>query len=141
MPAVQLFITDLLWSQFAALIPPVVDEYPLGCHRPRIVNRVVLDKLIQALVLGTSYAKISDTMCSVTTIRRRRDVWISAGFFSALEQICLEAYDRTVRLELDNAWVIGVSSKRPVAEKSLAGPRESPQLTVATAHLGALVTV
>jgi len=33
--AVPLFIMDPLWSQFEAFISPIVDEHPLGCHRPR----------------------------------------------------------------------------------------------------------
>ena len=113
MPAVPLFIMDPLWSQFEALIPPVVDEHPLGCHRPRIPDRVVFDKLVQVLVLGASYAKISDTTCSATTIRRRRDEWIAAGIFTVLEQLCLEAYDRIVGLELENLCVDGCIVKAP----------------------------
>lgn len=113
MPAVPLFIMDPLWSQFAALIPPVVDDHPLGCHRPRISDRVVFDKLVQVLVLGASYEKISDTTCSATTIRRRRDEWIAADIFTALEQICLDNYDRIVGLELDDVCVDGCIVKAP----------------------------
>ena len=113
MPAVPLFIIDPLWSQFAALIPPVVDEHPLGCHRPRIPDRVVCDKLVQVLVLGASYEKISDTSCSATTIRRRRDEWITAGIFTALKQICLDAYDRIVGLDLEDMCVDGCIVKAP----------------------------
>lgn len=113
MPALPLFIMDPLWSQFEALIPPIVDEHPWGCHRPRIPDRVVFDKLVQVLVLGASYAKISDTTCSATTIRRRRDEWINAGIFTALEQLCLEAYDRIVGLELENLCVDGCIVKAP----------------------------
>lgn len=113
MPAIPLFITDPLWSQFQALIPPVVDEHPLGCHRPRIPDRVVFDKLIQVLVLGASYEKISDTTCSATTMRRRRDEWITAGIFTVLEQICLDSYDRIVGLELDDLCVDGCIVKAP----------------------------
>lgn len=113
MPAIPLFIIDPLWSQFAALIPPVVDDHPLGCHRPRVPDRVVFDKLIQVLVLGAAYQKISDTTCSATTIRRRRDEWIDAGIFPALEQLCLEAYDRFEGLDLDNLCIDGCIVKAP----------------------------
>ncbi|MDQ0277361.1 transposase [Arthrobacter silviterrae] len=71
MPALPSFLIEPLWCQFEALIPPVANHHPLGCHRPRITNRVVFDKLIQVLVLGASYEKISDTGCSATTIRCR----------------------------------------------------------------------
>lgn len=113
MPAVPLFIMDPLWSQFEALIPPMIDNHPLGCHRPRVADRVIFDKLIQVLVLGAAYEKISDTGCSATTIRRRRDEWIEAGIFPALEQICLEAYDRIVGLDLENLCVDGCIVKAP----------------------------
>ena len=91
MPAVPSFIIEPIWHQFEVLIPPVIDEHPLGCHRRRIPNRIIFDKLVQVLVLGASYAKIADTTCSPTTLRQRRDEWIGAGIFSMLEQICLDA--------------------------------------------------
>lgn len=102
-----------LWSQFKDLIPKVEDHHPWGCHRPRISDRLVFEKLIQVLILGTAYEKISDNTCSATTIRRRRDESITAGIFADLEQICLEAYDRIVGLELENLTVEGCIIKAP----------------------------
>ena len=113
MPALPSSIIDPLWCQFAALIPPVTDTHPLRCHRPRIPDRIIFDKLIQVLVLGASYAKIADTTCSATTMRTRRDEWITAGIFEQLEQICLEFYDRIVGLDLENLSVDGCIVKAP----------------------------
>ena len=113
MPAVPSCIIEPIWDQFCALIPPVVDDHPLGCHRPRVADRVVIDKLVQVLVLGAAYDKIADTMCSATTIRRRRDEWIAAEIFPALEQICLEAYDKMVGLDLGDLAVDGCITKAP----------------------------
>lgn len=45
MPAVPSSIIDPIWHQFEALIPPVIDEHPLGCHRPRVPDRILFDKL------------------------------------------------------------------------------------------------
>ncbi|GAB3590569.1 hypothetical protein CFAEC_08805 [Corynebacterium faecale] len=67
----------------------------------------IFDKLIHVLVFGVSYAKIADSTCSATTLRTRRDEWITAGIFEKLEQICLESYDRIVGLELYNLSVDG----------------------------------
>lgn len=42
-PALPSWLTELLWDQFAALLPqrPVYDPaHPLGCHRPRISDRI-----------------------------------------------------------------------------------------------------
>ena len=83
-----------LWVQFSALLPVHVDTHPLGCHRPRISDRVVFDKLIQVMVLGAAYEKVADSTCSAATIGRRRDEWISADMFTALEQATLECLGR-----------------------------------------------
>ena len=91
----------------------MIDTHPLGCHRPRITDRIVFDKLIQVLVLGASDAKIADTTCSATTLRTRRDEWITAGIFDELEQICLESYDRINGLDLENLSVDGCIVKAP----------------------------
>ncbi|MDQ6739030.1 MAG: IS5 family transposase [Actinomycetota bacterium] len=113
MPALPSFIIEPLWAQFEALIPPVRDKHPLGCHRPRVRERIVFDKLIQVLVLGAAYEKIADSTCSATTIRRRRDEWIAAGIFTALEQISLDAYDRYCGLKLEDLVVDGCLVKAP----------------------------
>jgi transposase len=105
-----------LWDQFAALLPvrPVVDPlHPLGCHRPRIVDRLVFEKLLQVLRFGCSYESIADGSCSATTIRNRRDEWIALGIFERLKMIVLEAYDRIVGLLLDDISVDGCITKAP----------------------------
>jgi transposase len=115
-PALPSWLTTPLWDQFAALIPPrpVVDPtHPLGCHRRRIPDRIVFDKLIQVLRFGCSYEAIADTTCSATTIRNRRDEWIKAGLFTQLKQIALDAYDRIVGLILDQIAVDGCITKAP----------------------------
>jgi transposase len=112
-PALPSSVIDPLWDQFAALIPAREVTHPLRCHRPRIPDRVVFDKLVQVLVLGAAYERIADSLCSATTIRRRRDEWISLGVFDQLEQICLEAYDRIVGLDLTDLTVDGCIVKAP----------------------------
>lgn len=113
MPAVPSFLIEPLWDQFQALIPVPDDAHPLGCHRPRIDDRIVFDKLVQVLVLGASYEKIADSSCSAATIRRRRDEWITAGIFTRLEQICLDAYHRMIGLDLADVAVDGCIVKAP----------------------------
>ena len=96
MPAVPSCILDPLREQFLALLPARVDDHPLGCHRPRIDDAVVFDKLIEALVFGAGYERIADAACSATTMRRRRDEWIRRGIFDRLRLACLDAYERMV---------------------------------------------
>ena len=73
MPALQPYIIEPIWEQFAALLPERSVDHPLGCHRPRIPDRVVFEKLLQVLVFGCAYYRIADEECSATTLRRRRD--------------------------------------------------------------------
>jgi hypothetical protein len=73
MPAWPSSILEPLWAQLEALIPERVDTHPMGGHRPMIADRIVFDKPIQVLVLGAAYAKVADTPCLATTIRRGRD--------------------------------------------------------------------
>lgn len=113
MPALPSSVIDPLWDQFRELLPDRIETHPLGCHRPRIPDHVVFDKLIQVLVYGVGYARIADGTCSATTIRERRDEWITAGIFERLEQIALEAYDRIVGLDLGDVTVDGCIVKAP----------------------------
>ena len=80
MPALPSWLADPLWDQFAALLPPrevFVPTHPWGCHRRRIGDRIVFDKLVQVLRFGCSYDAIADSTCSATTLRARRDEWIA----------------------------------------------------------------
>ena len=117
MPALPSWLADPLWDQFAALLPPrevFVPTHPWGCHRRRIGDRIVFDKLVQVLLrFGCSYDAIADTTCSATTLRARRDEWIALGVFAALARIAREAYDRIVGLALDHLAVDGCITKAP----------------------------
>jgi transposase len=120
-PALPSSILEPLWVQIAALLPTRPDTHPLGCHRPRVPDRVVFDKLIQVLVFGCGYRRIADTTCSATTLRRRRDEWISAGVAEQLRLAVLAAYDRLFGLELEQLAVDGCITKAPCGGQ-VAGP-------------------
>lgn len=148
MPAVPSFIIEPLWTQFSALLPRHFVDHPLGCHRPRVQDRIVFDKLVQVLVLGASYDKIADATCSATTIRRRRDEWIAADVFAAMEQICLDAYDRIVGLDLEDVTVDGCIVKAPCGgeaagkspvDRGKLGTKRSVLTDAAGIPLGAVV--
>lgn len=113
MPAVPAFLIEPVWEQFQSLIPAIVDTHPLGCHRPRVDHRIVFDKIIQILVLGSAYEKIADSTCSAATIRRRRDEWIHGGIFTEREQLRLDAYNTMIGLDLGNVAVDGCIVKAP----------------------------
>jgi transposase len=78
-PALPTYLIEPIWEQFSALLPEREANHPLGCHKPRVPDRVVFEKLVQVLVFGCAYWRIADESCSDTTLRRRRDEWIDSG--------------------------------------------------------------
>jgi hypothetical protein len=56
MPAVPPYIIEPVWEQFEALLPERKTDHPFGCHRPRIPDRVVFEKLVAVLVFGCAYS-------------------------------------------------------------------------------------
>lgn len=63
MPALPSWLTEPLWDQVAALLPDrptYAPSHPLGCHRPRIQDRIVFDKIIEIPVFGCGYRKVAD---------------------------------------------------------------------------------
>ena len=113
MPALQPYIIEPIWEQFEALLPERRTNHPLGCHRGRIPDRVVFGKLVEMLVFGCAYDRISDESCSESTLRRRRDEWIGLGLMETLREISLEAYERLIGLELADLVVDGCITKAP----------------------------
>ncbi len=113
MPALPPYLIEPIWEQFRALLPERKTNHPLGCHRSRIPERVVFEKLVQVLVFGCAYERIADGSCSESTLRRRRDEWIELGLMDRLRRICLEAYDRLIGLKLSEVAVDCCVTKAP----------------------------
>ena len=105
MPALPPYLIEPIWQQFSALLPEREVNHPLGCHRPRIPDRVILEKLVQILEFGCAYRRIAEEGCSAAAIRDRRDEWIELGVIDALRSAVLEAYDRFIGLELSEVAV------------------------------------
>jgi len=120
-PALPPYIIEPIWQQLVALLPKRRTSHPLGCHRSRIPDRVVFEKLVQVLVFGCAYEKIADRSCSATTLRRRRDEWIASGVIDSLRQMALEAYDRMVGLEPSELVLDSCITKAPCGGEK-AGP-------------------
>ena len=113
MPALPPYLIEPIWQQFKALLPVREVSHPLGCHRPRIPDRVVFDKLVQVLVFGCAYHRIADGTCSATTLRDRRDEWIEMGVMDELREMVLEIYDRFIGLEVSEMAVDCCITKAP----------------------------
>jgi len=75
----------------------VTEDHPLGCHRPRVPDRLCFDGIMIRLVTGCSWVdaeRPAGGAVSDTTLRDRRDEWIAAGVFDGLIEQGLAAYDR-----------------------------------------------
>ncbi|MBT2405869.1 hypothetical protein J7I97_33690 [Streptomyces sp. ISL-87] len=60
----------------------------------------MFEHVIQALVHGSGYERVSSPNCSDPTIRRRVRFWAGMGVAQELHRIALEAYDRMIGLDL-----------------------------------------
>ena len=69
--------------------------------------------MLQILVFGCAYWRITDESCSATTLRRRRDEWISLGVMDELREMVLDAYDRIIGLQLADISVDCCITKAP----------------------------
>lgn len=109
-------VTDAIWAAVEPLLPPPDRSHPLGCHNPRIPDKVCFRGILIRLVTGSSWVDIEailDFEVSDTTLRDRRDDWINAGVF---DQLCAEAlagYDRIIELDLDAVALDGSIHKAP----------------------------
>jgi transposase len=109
-------VFDALWSAVEALIPLPASTHPLGCHRPRIPDRVCFRGIVIRLVTGCSWVdteRLLDAQVSDTTLRARRDEWIAAGVFDTLVEEALNAYDRIIGLDLGEVALDGSQHKAP----------------------------
>jgi transposase len=109
-------VADAIWASIEPILPIPADVHPLGCHNPRVPDRVCFRGLLIRLTTGASWVDIEAIMnfeVSDTTLRARRDEWIAAGVFDQLTAECLAAYDRIIELDLDVVAIDGSLHKAP----------------------------
>jgi transposase len=116
MRALEPEVVEVLWAAFEPLLPPPERSHPLGCHRPRVSDRLCFRGLLIRLVTGASWVDIEailDHAVSDTTLRARRDEWIAAGVFEQLKVEAIAAFDRVIELDLDDVSLDGSLHKSP----------------------------
>ncbi len=109
-------VVDAVWAAVEGLLPPPDRAHPLGCHRPRIDDRVCFEAMLVRLVTGCSWVdaeRLCGNQVSDTTLRARRDEWIAAGVFDALAEEAIAGYDRVVGLDLSDVAIDGCLNKAP----------------------------
>ena len=109
-------MVDATWAAIEPLLPEVVDEHPLGCHRARVPDRLCFWGILIRLTTGSSWVAVEAILeyrVSDTTLRARRDEWIAAGVFEQLKSESLAAFDRIIGLDLAEVSVDGSLHKAP----------------------------
>ena len=109
-------VVSVLWQAIYYLLPEVVDDHPLGCHRRRAPDLLCFRGILIRLVTGSSWETVEalmDYQVSDTTLRARRDEWIAAGVFDALEAETRAGYDRIIGLDLSVVAIDGSIHKAP----------------------------
>lgn len=124
-------VSDAVFATVEGLLPPR-PEHPLGCHRPRVPDRVCFHGILMHLVTGAAWTTVEvmvDYAVSDTTLRARRDEWIHAGVFDRLVAQARRAYDKVIGLDTTHVVIDG--SHHPA-------PGGGPGTGIAPAHKGRL---
>jgi hypothetical protein len=109
-------VFSVLWQAIYHLLPERVDDHPLGCHRQRVSDLLCFRGVLIRLATGSSWETVEALMnyeVSDTTLRERRDEWIAAGVFDALEAETRAGYDRIIGLDLEHVALDGSIHKAP----------------------------
>lgn len=132
MRALEPEVMDVIWQAVEPLLPATSRSHPLGCHRPRVPDRLCFRGIMIRLVTGASWVDVEailDHQVSDTTLRARRDEWIHAGVFEQLKAEALAAFDRIVGLDLDDVALDGSLHKAPYGgEGTGANPTDRAKL-------------
>ncbi len=109
-------VVDAVWAAVEPLVAVPSAPHPLGCHRPRVPDRVCFEGILIRLATGCAWVdaeRLVGNRVSDTTLRARRDEWIAAGVFERLAVEALAAYDRIVGLDFSECAVDGSQHKAP----------------------------
>jgi transposase len=108
-------VHDAVFATIKALLPPP-PPHPLGCHRPRVPDRLCFQGLLIRIVTGAAWETIEfllDYQVSDTTLRTRRNEWVSAGVFDDLVAEARRAYDRLIGLDTTHVIIDGSDHLAP----------------------------
>jgi len=108
-------VMDAVFDAVRDLLPRP-PNHPLGCHRPRVPDRVCFRGIVIRLVTGCSWVdaeQLIEGAASDTTLRARRDEWVAAGVFDAIAAEAIAGYDRLIGLDLSEVTLDCSQHKAP----------------------------
>lgn len=116
MRALEADVVDAVWTAIEPLLPPPSRQHPLGCHRPRVPDRLCFWGILIRLITGASWVDIEAILehrVSDTTLRARRDEWIAAGVFEQIKDEAIARFDEIVGLDLSTVALDASLQKAP----------------------------
>ena len=115
-------IPDFTWEEMKQIIPKPIDNHPLGCHKPRVDDRKVMDGILFVLRTGCQWQALdSTTMCKHSVAHDRFQEWIQAKVFEEFWRRGLLMYDETKGIDWRWLSLDGAMTKSPLGGES-TGP-------------------
>lgn len=115
-------LPDALWTKMEPLLP-ARKPHPLGCHRPRVPDRVAMNAILLVLRTGMQWNALNGSgICSSSSAYRRFAEWRDAGVFEHFWRDGLLEYDRLKGIDWNWLSLDGAMTKAP-----LGGEKNRPQ--------------
>jgi putative transposase len=126
-PVQEFDISDALWTRIEPLLPErAKPAHPLGCHRPRVSDRKVLNSIFYLLRTGGQWQSLNSLdatrYAKRSTAHTRFQEWMEEGFFARLWEASLLDYDEMQGLDFEWMALDGAMTKAP-----LGGGKKRPQ--------------
>jgi transposase len=119
-------ISDYMWEEMKLIIPKPIDNHPLGCHKPRMDDRKVMEGILFVLKTGCQWKALDKTtICKHSVAHDRFQEWTRAGVFEEFWKRGLLMYDNVRGLKLKWQSLDGAITKAPLGgEKTGANPTD-----------------
>lgn len=115
-------LPDELWAKMEPLLP-ARKPHPLGCHRPRVPDRLAMNAIVLVLRTGMQWNALNGSgICSSSSAYRRFSEWLEAGVFERFWREGLLEYDRLKGIDWNWLSLDGAMTKAP-----LGGEKNRPQ--------------
>ena len=119
-------IPDYMWEAMKPIIPKPIDNHPLGCHRIRIDDRVIMNGIYFVLRTGCQWKALDFTnICKHSVTHDRFQEWARAGVFEEFWRRGLLMYDELKGIGWKWISLDGAMTKAPLGgEKTGANPTD-----------------
>ena len=119
-------IPDYMWEEMKLIIPKPIDNHPLGCHKPRIKDRIVMNGILFILRTGIQWKGLDYTnICKHSVAHDRFQEWTEAKVFEEFWRRGLLMYDEIKGIGWKWISLDGAMTKSPLGgEKTGANPTD-----------------